>query len=175
MTITYRAATFEDAQAVAHLHALSWTTAYRGGYTDEFLDGPVWEDRRAFWTGRLAELPADQYVVVAEEDGAIVGFACVTGAHHAELGSYLDNLHVAPDQHRKGIGTELMAAVRDWCVTNYPECGLYLGVLEQNARAQTFYRSLGASDRYGEVVEATGGGTVAVRRYAWDSLDDVRA
>src|SRR5690242_14838099 len=103
MAMRYRAATHDDAEAIAHLHAVSWTTAYRGGYSDEFLDGPVWDDRRTFWTNRLADLPDDQYVVVAEENGAIVGFACVTGAHHAELGSYLDNLHVAPDQHRKGI------------------------------------------------------------------------
>jgi GNAT superfamily N-acetyltransferase len=174
MGLRYRAATSDDAEAVAHLHALSWTTAYRGAYLDFFLDGPVWEERRGFWTERLADLPSDQFVVVADDDGELVGFACVTGAHHDELGSYLDNLHVAPDRHRQGIGKQLIAEVAAWCRGNYPSCGLYLGVLEQNERAQKFYASLGATDRFGQVVEATGGGRIAVRRYAWDSLDDVR-
>ena len=34
-----------DASAIAALHAESWRSAYRGLYPDEFLDGPILEER----------------------------------------------------------------------------------------------------------------------------------
>jgi GNAT superfamily N-acetyltransferase len=171
MTVRYREATPDDAAAIARLHAESWRATYRGAYPDDYLDGPVWDDRLEVWTTRLTDPPPEQFVAVAIDDDEIVGFACVYGARDEALGSFLDNLHAAPGRHRQGIGRGLMSEVRQWCAEHHPEHGLYLHVLESNINAQAFYERLGATDRGGSTGTAfAGAAPPRIRRYAWDSL-----
>src|SRR6266508_4697686 len=75
--VTLRDASKRDIEAIAALHADSWRRHYRGAYSDEFLDGDIFADRRAVWTDRLAapELPANQCTILAECDDVLVGFA----------------------------------------------------------------------------------------------------
>jgi len=169
----YRPATADDTQAIATLHAESWRATYRGAYSDEFLDGNVHENRMEVWGARLTAPDRSQFVVVAEDEGRIVGFACAYGARDPEFGTLLDNIHVRGEGHRRGIGTGLVRAVAAWCRRNYPECGLYLWVLEQNTNAQRFYARLGATDRGGGITEPPDGGLIKTRRYAWSLLSDV--
>lgn len=145
--VLYREARYEDAMAIATLHADSWRVAYRGAYRDEFLDGEVVQDRIDVWENRLSAPPPNQFVVIAEEEGRIVGFVCAYGGEDARWGTLLDNLHVRRERHRHGTGTGLVSRVATWCRANYPDCGLYLWVLEQNDRARRFYERLGATDR----------------------------
>ena len=173
MSITYRSATLEDAPAVAALHARSWRENYRGAYRDVYLDGPIDEERRAVWTERFAEPPPNQFVVVAEDENGLVGFACVYGGRDAE-GSFLDNLHVDPDHHREGIGSGLLAEVVEWCRERYGDQGLHLKVLSPNTGARRFYDRFGGEDRGSTppdmpwVVE-----DVEVRQIVWPTLDAV--
>lgn len=169
----FRQATRTDATAIAALHAESWQANYRGAYRDEYLDGPVVEDRRRVWEARLSAPAANQLVVLAEDDGELLGFACVYGGDDARWGSLLDNLHVRPGRQGRGIGAALLAEVAAWCRANFPERGLYLWVLEQNRGAQRFYRRLGASDEGGELSEPAGGGQIHGRRYAWKVVPEL--
>jgi ribosomal protein S18 acetylase RimI-like enzyme len=127
------------------------------------------EDRRATWLSRLATPAANQYVLVAEDAGLIVGLACSYGADDAQWGTLLDNLHVKAARQGGGIGEDLVRQTARWTLAAYPASGLYLGVLEQNVKAQRFYRRLGAEDVGGFTYSPPGGGVVAVRRYAWDT------
>ena len=95
----------------------------------------------------------NQFVVLAEEDDDLIGFACAYGRHDETWGSLLDNIHVRPEYQRRGFGAGLVAEVAAWCRANYADCGLYLWVLEQNHPAQRFYQRLGASDQGGEISE----------------------
>lgn len=163
-----REATLADAAAIAELHADSWRNTYRGAYPDEYLDGPVFEDRRRIWQERLSTAAPGQYVIVAEgEDGSLIGLACAYGGKDPVRGTLLDNLHVRLDRQRSGTGRKLVAQVARWCLAAYPEEALYLGVLEQNTRAQAFYRALGARDSGGETVPTPGGGSTRTRWYTW--------
>jgi GNAT superfamily N-acetyltransferase len=174
--VRYREARYEDARAIARLHAESWRVAYRGAYRDEFLDGGVEQDRIDVWEQRLSAPAPNQLVVLAEEEDArLVGFACAYGADDARWGTLLDNLHVRRDRHRSGTGTRLVSEVATWCRARYPDCGLYLWVLERNDQARRFYERLGATDRGGELSVPPGGGQVQSRRYAWTALADVAA
>lgn len=169
----YRKANQADVSAIAALHAESWRTAYRGAYRDEYLDGPVLEERTRVWQQRLAGPPPHQLVILAEDAHEAVGFVCAYGAEDAKWGTLLDNLHVLPTGQRRGIGRRLVSEVGAWCRSNHPDCGIYLWVLEQNERARSFYESMGAADRGGEVFEPPGGGQIRSRRYAWDRPQQV--
>ncbi len=162
-----REAAVSDVSAIANLHADSWRNTYRGAYSDAYLDGPVFDDRVKVWAERLSSPPANQYVVVAEDGGEVVGFACVYGNHSVEHGSLLDNLHVKQDLQKSGIGKQLVVEAARWCAANYPAQDMYLGVLEINANAQAFYRRLGGADVGGDTTDEPGGGTVPYRIIRW--------
>src|SRR5262249_2424938 len=105
ISMDYREATYTDRLAIATLHAESWRSTYRGSYQDAFLDGPAFGGRKRVWQRRVAHPPANQFVVVAEEQADIVGFACAYGQDDPRWGTLLDNLHVRPALQRQGIGT----------------------------------------------------------------------
>lgn len=169
----FREATRCDVTAVATLHAESWRNHYRGAYRDEYLDGEVFEDRLRVWEERLSMPAPNQFVVLAFQGDDLSGFACAYGGHDETWGSLLDNIHVRLECQHRGVGTGLMAEVAAWCRVSYPDCGLYLWVLEQNRGAQRFYQLLGASDQGGEISEPPGGGQIHGRRYAWKTVPDV--
>jgi ribosomal protein S18 acetylase RimI-like enzyme len=168
--IQYRPANVSDASPIGRLHADSWRRHYRGAYSDAYLDGDICEDRTGVWTERLSEVDADHFTVVAESGGVIVGFAYTRLDEHPAWGALLDNLHVAYELKRHGIGRALMAETALGLGARRPTSGLYLSVLKQNTAAQAFYRAQG-----GACVEETiggpfpGGGKAPVLRFAWTS------
>src|SRR5436309_2575695 len=96
MSTTYRQATPDDIESVALLHAESWRASYRGMLEDTYLDGPVFDDRRAVWKDRLSSPRFAQLVVVAERDAEMVGFVCALAREDPVWGNFLDNIHVLP-------------------------------------------------------------------------------
>ena len=163
-------ATRADADAVAALHLASWRATYRGIFSDAFLDGPeALANRRALWDGRLAsDFPARRHVLLArDDDGALVGFACVLPDQEPDAGVLLDNLHVHPARKGQGLGRQLLQAARAWAGAQEPASPLVLYVFERNVSAVRFY------DRMGGTVVArrvsgnpVAGGAVELR-YAW--------
>ena len=163
-----READAADIDGIARLHAESWRVAYRGQYSDAFLDGPVFADRLAVWTERLTSPSGNQYVIVAEDAGAVAGFACAFGADDATWGTLLDNIHVDPARKRAGIGTRLIVETARWASRKFPGIGFYLWVLEANAPARAFYERLGARNAEQVMSDPPGGGRISSLRYAWD-------
>jgi ribosomal protein S18 acetylase RimI-like enzyme len=162
-----RAATADDVAAIAGLHADSWRRNYRGAYLDSYLDGDVFADRVGVWTDRLARSQADQFTLVAEHDGAFLGFAHTILDRDETWGALLENLHVSHDLKRRGTGTRLMAESARELIRRRAS-GLYLTVLEQNTAAQAFYAARGGTFA-GRTIAGPfpGGGTAAVLRFAW--------
>ena len=163
----YREAAEADVATIAALHADSWRATFRGAMSDEFLAGPIYDDRHGVWTERLAALRPDQFVVVAEESTKLAGFICAYGDEDPVRGTFLDNFHVRAEYQGRGIGRELFARVVTWSVDRYQESGMYLLVLAQNDRARRFYEKLGAADSEGEPWLPPGGGSAPSRVYAW--------
>ncbi len=156
-----------DIEAIARLHAESWRATYRGMYRDEYLDGPVFDDRRNAWQGRLTSPRPGQYTVVAENGDGLAGFACAFADHDAKWGTLLDNIHVAPERKRAGVGTMLMRDVAFWAERERPAVGIYLWVIEANAPARRFYERLGARNAERATFDPPGRGTFASLRYVW--------
>jgi GNAT superfamily N-acetyltransferase len=169
--MTIRDAAPADARAIAQLHTYSWQTAYRGILRDDFLDGPLLENRRALWATRLADASrADQIVLVDDHGGKLQGFACAFLDADPEWGSLLDNLHVIPELKGKGLGRQLIAAVADH-VAVYGACKrLHLWAYEQNLGARRFYERLGGVVTLIQAEPALDGTQVNAVRYCWSEL-----
>jgi hypothetical protein len=92
-----------DAAAIAALQAESWRHTYRGFLADAYLDREVFADRDVAWRRRFGE-PQETPVLtlVAEDHGAMVGFAHSYVDDDPDWGTLLDNLHVRPDRKRAG-------------------------------------------------------------------------
>lgn len=171
--IRLRPATAADAPAIAALHADSWRRNYRGAYSDAFLDGDLDTDRLKVWGERLQDRTAATATFAAEAPGCtLAGFAHVAFGAHPLWGALLDNLHVARDLKRSGIGTRLMSEVAVASLVHDDKLHLY--VLEQNTSAQAFYQARGGRFVEASFVSAPGGvasrlnGTPKRHLYVWD-------
>jgi len=165
-----REANQADADAIALLHAASWRTAYRGALSDTYLSGPIEAERIEVWRGRFEKPAKNQFVVVAESQHEIIGFVCAYGGHDEQWGTFLDNLHVAPQYKRSGIGAQLMGELASWSIKAHPRQGIYLWVLESNLAAQRFYERMGGENAGIDVWTPPDGGALPKIRIAWRDI-----
>jgi ribosomal protein S18 acetylase RimI-like enzyme len=166
--VIFRDATGNDAMAIARLHAESWRSAYRGTFSDDYLDHRVHEERRDSWQARFSGGESEPFLVlVAEDGGRLAGFACVFPDKDPIWGSYLDNLHVAPGLTGQGIGRGLLSEVVRRLQVNGWHGGLYLWVIEHNHRARGFYDKAGGMIVGSEVHTMPDGQSVLNLRCHW--------
>ena len=108
------------------------------------------EDARERWENDFPVWLSDktQATFVAEAEGMIQGFATAhrwgpPPIYEATSEVYLDELYVAPDARRQGLGTQLVHAVRDWA-ESVDSVRIRLQALAANANAEAFWSSCGA-------------------------------
>jgi ribosomal protein S18 acetylase RimI-like enzyme len=165
--VILRPANNDDVAAIAALHANSWQRAYRGIYSDAYLDDGVHAERLEVWTQQFAYPRADQRTAVADDDGAIVGFVHTLLDEDDRFGALLDNLHVAGEWQRRGLGTELVRSSAKTVIAERPGRPLYLWVLERNARARAFYAAIGGAEADHASEPAADGTVVEGVRVVW--------
>ncbi|MCC6991002.1 MAG: GNAT family N-acetyltransferase [Acidobacteria bacterium] len=157
----------DDIEIVASLHVASWRTAYRGIFTDVYLDTVAGTERRAHWTRRLATPVATHTGVVAEQDGVPVGFCYLIADADPPRGTLLDNLHVAPGARGAGLGRRLLACAAEEIAARHWPRGLHLWVFDANTGARRFYERHGAQVVDRTVYSSADGGANAALCYAW--------
>lgn len=156
-----------DADAVAALHVASWRSAYRGVFSDHYLDHEADAERRQAWRARLATPGADWGVVAADDADRLLGFAYVMPDHDPVWGDYVDNLHVAPGLKGGGIGRRLMQGVAEQLRRDGSTRPLFLWVLDANTAARGFYERLGAEVRDLQLSDPLAGQQHPVWRCVW--------
>ncbi|MEO9891667.1 GNAT family N-acetyltransferase [Aurantibacter sp.] len=169
--LTYKIAGYEDADAIAALHALSWQQNYRGVFSDNFLDNEVVVERQAVWKGRLKNQVENQLVFIVSDGDILVGFVCAYFDNDTTYGTLIDNLHVNSDYSGQGIGEELIRKVIHEMVNSDVVQSMYLWVLAQNSRAIKFYERAG-----GKAIETIndfdiGDREITKTRYHWSNLE----
>ena len=164
-----RAAEYRDYERVAQLHALSWQTHYQGILGQEYLDHDVLEDRLLIWQNRLTNPPFNQHIVLAEEQGELIGFICVFGNHDFEKGTIIESLHVAPQHRGRGIGKQLIQEALKWVDHYFPDSGVYIEVMEKNAQAVDFYDHIGGIHQLERQWHAPCGSTIPEFIYTWET------
>jgi GNAT superfamily N-acetyltransferase len=141
-----RPATRADAPALGEMHAQSWTETYPGLVPEELLvemSDPA--RRRAAWARNLAEPLLPGGVLLALEDGAVLGFIAVCRARDAALGTAgeVAALYLLRRAQRRGLGRALLGeGARVLLDAGCADAAAW--VLDGNAPARAFYRATGA-------------------------------
>lgn len=147
MTVTYRDATPADLVAVDALFRASFVATFGPLYAPadlaEFLAGFT----PAAWAAELAQ--PDLAIRLAEEDGALIGFAKVSdvGLPVTPAGPALElrQLYLADAAKGRGVAGALMQWVRDEAARR-GALELFLSVYVDNHRAKAFYARSGFVD-----------------------------
>ncbi len=164
----FRLAIISDISTIAELHAESWQMNYKRSFSDEYLDSQVHQDRLEVWTERLNNPTENQHVLLAEEDGALMGFVCTFLDYNKEWGAYLDNLHVHPSSYGQGLGGLLLQKSIKFVASKRPNSELYLWVLEKNIGAIKFYERMDGVNKGSAVFNNPGGGKSNAFRIVWE-------
>jgi GNAT superfamily N-acetyltransferase len=109
MSFEVRAARADEAEAIVPLY--EWLFAPPGSRPD------AWDERRAEVALRQAIGSHDSVVLVAEDDGALIGF--ITGyqdLHSVRFGyrAWVEDFAVAPERRSQGVGKALLDAAKAW-------------------------------------------------------------
>jgi GNAT superfamily N-acetyltransferase len=164
--VLVRAATEQDARAIAHVHVQSWPTTYSGIVPEDYLASLNEADHVLLWQDWLTR---DIQVYVAEQDGELVGFSS-GGQIREPLQRYDAELFAIYLLHRaqgQGLGTALLRKLAESLVAKGFK-GMAVWVLERNP-AIHFYEKSGAmlvSDKEIEI----GGVLLQEVAFAWSDL-----
>ena len=144
MTVGYRLATADDAEALAELGVRTFTDTfghlYQPGDLEIFLQNHSPEN----WDKELSD-PAFE-VCVAEQDGTLVGYVKL-GPPHLPFeprgeAAELRQLYVVEEVKGQGVADALI----QWVIERARDLGadnLYLSVFTENHRARRFYEKYG--------------------------------
>lgn len=137
----------DDAYSIQEVIYLGWLDAYpnvdygvtvgdiEAGFVDRVSDAKL-----SNWRSEIADMKSNNATFVARVGGQVVGVARATRG--AESG-FLKALYVLPDFKRKGVGSELLRAIREYIGYSNP---LSTTVVVYNAAAIRFYGSHGFKD-----------------------------
>jgi ribosomal protein S18 acetylase RimI-like enzyme len=168
-----RRADWQDAPEIARIHVVATRNAYRGIYTDEYLQGLSVERFAQMWTtqgrGHLVTEDPSFAVFVAFDGATMIGFADVGAAGPPEFSgdAQLYAIYLDPAFIGKGAGKALFAAcVRHARARRF--AAMITEVLSRNALARAFYERMDGEPLPSteEVIE-TGGTKEKVIFYRW--------
>ena len=166
--MTVRSATPDDAAAIERIRTDTWRATYRGLMPDWVLDGLGYDP--AARRRRIEDLPAHGFVLVAEHDGEIVGFA-QGGPSREEPVAFpgeIYAIYVLPAHHGHGHGSALMRAGARECVARGWQ-RMLVWVLRDNTPSRVFYERMGGR-HLRDMDREIEGVTVTESGYAWDDV-----
>ena len=150
-TATVRPARPADVPALAAVAAATFELACPPSMSRERVDAFVDEVLSA---DRFADYVADtaRQVLLAERDGTVLGYAMLVAGdpQDGDVSATirfrptveLSKIYVLPEAHGTGAAALLMARALAWA-TDAGAAGVWLGVNQQNERAQRFYGKSG--------------------------------
>ncbi|MBN6749417.1 GNAT family N-acetyltransferase [Micrococcus luteus] len=141
MTFLLRKPRPDEAHALADLHVATWRETYTHLLPADFFSESYVTGRRRMWEHVLAHPREEISVLVAEQDGALVGFAWAGPSHgpateQPPRALTLYAIYVLTAQHGTGLGQALL----DRTLGSEPAM---LWVALENPRAIAFYRRNG--------------------------------
>jgi ribosomal protein S18 acetylase RimI-like enzyme len=156
----------DDAEAIERIRTDTWRDAYRGLMPDSLLEGLDYDATRR--RAVMSVLPQEQFVLVAEDDGAVVGF-CIGGPSRPPEEPFRGEvyaIYVLPQRHGRGLGRALLrAAAKELVDRGFPS--MIIWVLRENTPSRLFYERMGG--KYVRDVERELQGVrITESGYGWD-------
>jgi GNAT superfamily N-acetyltransferase len=154
--VTMREAHDRDVASIATIFALSCSWAYRNIFPPELLADYTPERQSQRWANHLASLSHCNRLLVAAQDGAVIGFIEIgpsASAHDSGVGE-VQYLFVHPSHVRCGVGGQLMRVGETW-LEQAGYTAAVLWVFRDNTRARTFYERSGWTATGSEKLETT--------------------
>ena len=143
--VVIRRAVGSDGSQIGLVHVRTWQATYRGLLPQPFLDGLDAAQRGEYWEQYLSEdAGPGETVLVAEEDGVVVGFAGVGALRDEDANGKgeVRAIYLLAEHWGRGLGRALMdAALNSLRQAGYRQATLW--VLDTNARARQFYEAGG--------------------------------
>ena len=170
MAVEIRAATPEDARAIAWVHVASWRWAYRDLLPADVLASLSVEGREEMWRSLLSATDPRSFAIVATDDGAVVGFTSAGPSRDVEgppPTAEIFTLYLVEHVVGRGIGRRLFSELLDRIRAHRYERAT-LWVLAANERARRFYEAAGWRPDGAEDVYDVGGVGYPEVRYATD-------
>lgn len=143
--LSVRDASAADKLSVARVHVRSWQVAYRGIFSDDYLDHLNPEERAERYTFG-SEDPRGPQTIVITHDSIIFGFASFGPSRDEDVptAGEIYAIYLDPSSWHRGAGQLLMAsALSRLREVRFREALLW--VLERNERARRFYEMDGWS------------------------------
>lgn len=166
--VRVRRAVASDADAIERVRTDTWRDAYRGLMPDSLLDGLGYDATRR--RAVMSVLPPHQFVLVAEVDGAVVGF-CLGGRSRTPEDPYRGEvyaIYVLPEHQGRGIGRALLqAGAKELVERGFGS--MIIWVLRENAPSRRFYERMGGRYVRDEARELEGL-HITETGYGWDDI-----
>lgn len=126
----------EDAANIAAVAIATWVDTYASDGMNDVYSGYILE---RFTPAHMASLIDSSYVLVAETDFGLVGYALVSGAGAGRW--EIETVYILPKFQGTGIGKRLI----DTIATSHRGL-LWLKCADYNPRALSFYRGYGFAE-----------------------------
>ena len=153
---TIRSASQVDCDALGLVTVTASLGAFIGRIPEASLQlGWTPDESAQGWRKTLADLPADEFVLVAEIDDVVVGFVWAGPSKLADGEGEVKGLYVLPTAQGQGFGSLLvcvaaqrlqraaMSSLIVGCIAENPSCGFY-----RHLGGSEAFRRPGAVDRY---------------------------
>lgn len=140
-----RKAVEDDSKEIALLIIRSWTTAYRGLISDDFLDNMSMENIEKNWKKNIISQNDKNKIFVYEERDKIlgvIGFGSPLDKENRKYNSEIYVLYVEPTLKRKGIGSKLFDFAKEYFIRHGKD-NLIIWCLKGNEQGMNFYKKMG--------------------------------
>ncbi len=140
MTVSIEVAGSADAAEMAAVHYLSHTTSFAEFASPEWVKSRDPDEYLKQWQAFLTGNDPRERAWKAVDSGRVVGTVKISAMSDVE--AQLASMHVHPEWHRRGIGTQLMDAAMEFMrETGFTTA--ILGVIQANTAARALYERAG--------------------------------
>jgi GNAT superfamily N-acetyltransferase len=158
-----------DAEALAHVHVVSWRETYRGLLNDAFLARMSEPGFARRFARDLADTGRSVTLAVAGPAG-LVGYAQGGQSRRGVAGeAEIATLYLLRSAQGQGLGARLLAETAR-ALAARGAVSLMISVLRDNARARGFYEHLGGVAEAPRREPAPGGGLLDEVAYTWPDI-----